>query len=187
MTLNFITFVILLFWIGSSLFSVLVNGLNLRSARQPMSAQVQQTFGETLTDEIVTRTRAYMGAHFWLDTIQTLFFLVCLIAFTLNGGFQIIFQAAQSVAVSVSGSLGEPWIQVFTGGFFLVLLGLLQWVIGLPFQLYETFKIETDFGFNKMTLQTWAADLLKGLLLATILGLPLLVFILWILDRKSVV
>ncbi|MBX9766649.1 MAG: M48 family metallopeptidase [Bdellovibrionales bacterium] len=185
MTLNFITFVILLFWVGSSLFSVLVDGLNLRSAQKPMSKAVQQTFGETLTEEILARTRSYMSAHFWLDTFQTFFFLTCLVAFTFHGGFQIVFQAAQNSAVWIVGAQGEPWIQIVSGVFFLIFLGLLQWSVSLPFQLYTTFKIETDFGFNKMTFQTWVSDLFKGLLVAAVLGLPLLVFILWIFETAQ--
>ena len=51
-------------------------------------------------------------------------------------------------------------------------------IISLPFSLYSTFVIEERFGFNKTTLGTWIADLLKGLLLGLILGTPILAGIL---------
>jgi STE24 endopeptidase len=185
MNMNFITFVVLLFWIGSSLFSVLIDKLNLRSARKPMSEAVRLTFGDTLTDDILARTRAYMTAHFRLDTVQTILFLIALVTFTVKGGFITVFDTAQKSAVAAVGGWAEPWIQIFSGVFFLIFLGILQWAISLPFQLYTTFKIETDFGFNKTTFETWIADLFKGLLVAAILGLPLLVFVLWIFETAQ--
>jgi STE24 endopeptidase len=44
--------------------------------------------------------------------------------------------------------------------------------------VYATFVIEERFGFNKTTLQTYVMDLLKGLILAILLGTPLLLAIL---------
>jgi STE24 endopeptidase len=39
---------------------------------------------------------------------------------------------------------------------------LISGVIDLPLTLYQTFVIEERFGFNKMTLKLWLADLLKS-------------------------
>ena len=33
----------------------------------------------------------------------------------------------------------------------------------LPFELYDTFRIEQRFGFNRMTWRLWLADMVKGL------------------------
>jgi STE24 endopeptidase len=55
---------------------------------------------------------------------------------------------------------------------------LLKSVLSLPFDLYATFIIEERFGFNKTTWRTYVMDLLKGLLLALLLGTPLLAAVL---------
>ncbi len=55
-------------------------------------------------------------------------------------------------------------------------------VIGLPLSLVQTFGVEQRFGFNKMTPVLWLSDLLKGLLLGAVLGLPLLALVLWLMD-----
>ncbi|MBX9768151.1 MAG: M48 family metallopeptidase [Bdellovibrionales bacterium] len=157
----------------------------MRSAHKPMSDSVVKTFGGALTPDILKRTREYMRAHFKIDFIQTFVFLFCLLSFTLKGGFISVFQLAQSCSVVLISGFGEPWIQVFNGTFFLIFLGILQWLIGLPFSLYTTFKIETDFGFNKMTVQTWIADLFKGVLVALVLGLPLVLAVLWIFETAT--
>jgi STE24 endopeptidase len=47
-------------------------------------------------------------------------------------------------------------------------------VIGIPMELYETFRIEARFGFNKMTLKTFWFDKLKAFLLMLVIGIPFL-------------
>jgi STE24 endopeptidase len=42
---------------------------------------------------------------------------------------------------------------------------LISGVIDLPLTLYQTFVMEQRFGFNKMTLRLWLADLCKSMLL----------------------
>jgi STE24 endopeptidase len=63
--------------------------------------------------------------------------------------------------------------------------GLITGAVSLPFSLYRTFVIEERFGFNKMTLRLWIADLMKGLLLGAIIGLPLLALILWLMRAAG--
>jgi STE24 endopeptidase len=61
-----------------------------------------------------------------------------------------------------------------TGVAYIGLLLLGKACVDLPFRLYATFGIEARFGFNKTTPATFAGDLLKGLGLAIVLGVPLL-------------
>ena len=59
---------------------------------------------------------------------------------------------------------------------------LIGGLIGLPLSLLQTFGVEQRFGFNKMTPGLWVADLVKGLAVGTVLGLPLLALVLWLMD-----
>ena len=58
---------------------------------------------------------------------------------------------------------------------------LIGGTIGLPLSLLQTFGVEQRFGFNKMTPALWLGDLLKGLLVGAVLGLPLLALVLWLM------
>jgi STE24 endopeptidase len=58
-------------------------------------------------------------------------------------------------------------------------------ILEAPFELYSTFVIEARFGFNKMTLSLYLLDTLKGILLGTILGLPLLIGVLWLMGKMG--
>jgi STE24 endopeptidase len=56
----------------------------------------------------------------------------------------------------------------------------------LPFSIYATFVIEQHYGFNRTTPRTFITDRLKALLLAAILGAPLLACILALFELAGV-
>ena len=72
------------------------------------------------------------------------------------------------------------WSETVTGLAFIGALIMGNSLLSLPFQIYDTFVIEERFGFNKTTPKTFFIDQIKGLLLAVILGAPLLALIIWI-------
>ena len=63
---------------------------------------------------------------------------------------------------------------------------LIGGLIELPITLYQTFVIEERFGFNKMTLKLWLADLLKSSLVGIAIGLPIIALILWVMGATGV-
>jgi STE24 endopeptidase len=67
----------------------------------------------------------------------------------------------------------------------LVALFLVQFALHLPFALYRTFVIEQRFGFNRMTPRLFVTDLAKSTLLALALGVPLLLAVLWLMQRMG--
>jgi len=62
---------------------------------------------------------------------------------------------------------------------------LISGLIDLPVSLYQTFVIEARFGFNKMSLRLWLADLLKSTLVGAAIGLPLLALVLWLMGAAG--
>lgn len=63
---------------------------------------------------------------------------------------------------------------------------LLSGLISLPLGIWSTFVTEARFGFNRTNVKTFVLDLLKGLLLAAVLGLPLLYAALWLMQASGV-
>ena len=66
---------------------------------------------------------------------------------------------------------------VFLFGFIIV-----NFVIGLPFELYQKFKIDEDFGFNKMTAKMYVLDTLKSSALFIIIGGAIFALLAWIIG-----
>ena len=66
---------------------------------------------------------------------------------------------------------------LFLFGFIVV-----NFVIGLPFQLYQTFKIDESFGFNKMTPKMFVLDTLKSSALFFLIGGAIFALLAWIIT-----
>ncbi len=60
---------------------------------------------------------------------------------------------------------------------------LLSWLVSLPLSLYATFVTEARFGFNTMSLRLYLTDLIKGALVGSVIGLPLLALALWLVEQ----
>ena len=58
---------------------------------------------------------------------------------------------------------------ILSGLIFFGALALLSAILDIPFSLYSTFVIEKRYGFSTITMRLWITDLIKGLLISTIL------------------
>jgi STE24 endopeptidase len=65
---------------------------------------------------------------------------------------------------------------------FLFVTAIALSIPGLPFAWYAQFKLEERFGFNTTSMKTWIVDRIKGLLLAVLLGYPMLVLVLKLIE-----
>ena len=75
---------------------------------------------------------------------------------------------------------------VGAGLLFFGILGGLSSIISLPFSLYSNFVIEAKYGFNRMTLGTFFADLGKGALLQAIIGGGLLSLLIIVFEQIGI-
>jgi STE24 endopeptidase len=75
----------------------------------------------------------------------------------------------------------QPWLGLAVIGSMFCLTGLLT----LPLSIWSTFKLEARFGFNRTTPALFIADLAKGLLLSVLLGGPLLLAMLSLMERAG--
>ncbi len=113
----------------------------------------------------------YTRAKTQLSILTALFEAVLLLAFTLGGGLQLL---ADWSNASFSNPLAQGMAIIVSALF-------ISSILEIPFSLYSTFVIEARFGFNKMTFSLYLLDAIKGLLIGSILGLPLLLGILWLM------
>ncbi len=98
------------------------------------------------------------------------------------GNVENVFDTALLVVVLFSGVL--PWgfktfasdvgTSIWAMAGFLLIAGIALSILALPFAWYAQFKLEQRFGFNTTSMKTWVLDRVKGLLLAVVVGYPLL-------------
>jgi STE24 endopeptidase len=77
--------------------------------------------------------------------------------------------------------LTQPWLGVLV----IATVALLIQLANLPFAVWRTFRLETRFGFNRTTPGLFLADLGKSLALAVLLGGPLLIATLVLMERAG--
>ena len=100
--------------------------------------------------------------------------------------WQMIFDAVVLALVLISGVLAHIYTlfgqSVWAQAEFLFVVGVGLAMLGLPWDWYAQFRLEQRFGFNTSTQQTWWLDRIKGLILALVLGYPLLILVLKIVQ-----
>jgi STE24 endopeptidase len=137
---------------------------------------VPANFSPTIGLEAHQKAADYSTAKTRLGVIDILIGAVVLLVLTLGGALQF---------------LSDAWRAVFDAGGFahgialIVSVAAIASLIDLPLTLYRTFVIEARFGFNKMTLKLFFADLVKQTLLGAALGIPLLAAVLWLMQRMG--
>lgn len=110
-----------------------------------------------------------------------------------TGMAELIVGSVLLVVWTVGGGLNwfdELWrtynlSSLWTGVGFLLSVYLVMTVLELPMDLYRTFKLEQKFGFNKMTIGLFFSDLVKNMLVGLVIGVPLLLLVLWIMQNAG--
>ncbi len=71
---------------------------------------------------------------------------------------------------------------IFADAAYLFAVGILLSIPSMPLNWLEQFRLEERFGFNSTTQKTWWMDRVKGLLLSLLIGYPLLLLILKVVE-----
>ena len=131
------------------------------------SAQISLEAHQKAADYTCAKTRlGYVSI-----SLETLLLLIV----TLGGGLSIL--------VSFwSNLLSDP---IASGMALIISTILLMSVAEIPVSYYRTFVIEQQFGFNEMTPRMFLADLIKRAGLGLLFGMPLLLGMLWLMEKMG--
>ncbi|CAF0700157.1 M48 family metallopeptidase [Candidatus Methylacidithermus pantelleriae] len=81
--------------------------------------------------------------------------------------------------------LSLPLTQTLRGSLFLLVFGLAQGILYLPWSIYETFGLEARYGFNRTSPILFAVDRWKETSLFVFLGFPFFFGLLWLLESSQ--
>ena len=136
------------------------------------AAAVPAAFKATIDETTYARSVQYTLAKSRLsqceDTCDAAILVLLLFSGLLPWGFSLF-----------TKRLGES---VWAMAAFLFVAGVVLALPGLPFNWYARFRLEERFGFNTATPKLWWSDKLKALLLGLVLGYPLLVLVLKLVE-----
>lgn len=147
--------------------------LNLRYSTGP-SARVPDILKDRFSPEDFEKAKRYLKDKVRLATLEkitslilTLFYVFYLFPTldkSLSSGRSVIIQAL-----------------IFFG-----IYAAIEYVVELPFKVYSTFVIEQKYGFNTTTAKLFIRDQILQILLAVIIGAPIIAGIIWFLVKFPV-
>jgi STE24 endopeptidase len=136
---------------------------------------VPEAFAGRISVEEQRRAADYTVARARLGRYSTVAEAVIKLLSTMGGGL------AWAGALAGRTHLSEPWQGALTVVGVLFVLQLLD----LPFEAWQTFRIEARFGFNRMSAGLFVLDLVKRSILGFALGAPLVVATLALMQRAG--
>ena len=139
---------------------------------------VPGVFAQSITLPAHQRAADYTLAKGRFGLLTMAFGAAVLLGWTLLGGIDAL---NVSVRDAIQPRFGNMAYQLALLGAF----GLLGGLLDLPFELYSTFRIEQRFGFNRMTRRLYLTDMLKGVLVGALIGLPIAALMLWLMGAAG--
>ncbi|MEJ7686200.1 MAG: M48 family metallopeptidase [Variovorax sp.] len=136
---------------------------------------VPAVFAKAITLSAHQKAADYTVAKSRFGLIEMAWSAAMLLGWTLLGGLDLL---NRLLLASMGGGMLQ---QLALLASFAVIGGLLE----LPFTLWQTFRLEERFGFNKMTLRLWLIDVVKSLALGAAIGLPIAALVLWLMGAAG--
>jgi STE24 endopeptidase len=133
---------------------------------------VPEAFKAVVDEATYGKSVQYTLAKGRLDQVETSYDLMVLLLVLFSGVLPWAFGA-------FVGWFGDS---AWANAAFLFALGVALSLPGLPLAWYAQFRLEERFGFNTTTQKLWWMDRLKGLVLGIVLGWPLLVLVLKLVE-----
>jgi STE24 endopeptidase len=137
--------------------------------------EVPGPFADSVSADEHRKAADYTIAKLRFGRIGTLVDTALTLALTLGGGIAAV------DALWRHSALAQPWLGVAV----IASVALIIQLVNLPFSVWRTFGLEARFGFNRTTAGLFLADLGKGVALAVLLGGPLLVAMLLLMERAG--
>ncbi|MBD1401772.1 M48 family metallopeptidase [Pelobacter sp. M08fum] len=150
---------------------LLLDWLNVRH-RRLAAGQLPPLFAQRIDEERLRRSEEYALAKERIGLIETLLGVILTLVFIFGG----LLPWYDRLIAGVSDHF------ILHGLLFFGVLALVQSLVGIPFSLYRNFVLEARFGFNRMGIGLWLTDLVKSLLIGTLLFVLLAGGALWLVQ-----
>src|SRR5690606_8655616 len=137
---------------------------------------VPADFAGRITLHAHRRAADYTVARVRLGMVEAVIGAMLLLGFTLFGGLQALLDALAQWLPDY------PFARQIA---FVAAVALIGALVDLPVAWHRQFRLEHRFGFNRMTPLLFIVDALKGTAVASVLGLPLLGLVLWLMRSAG--
>lgn len=140
-------------------------------------ATVPSAFSSRISLEAHQKAADYTIARQNFSVVHTILSIAMLFGWTLLGGLETLNLLLQPYGITLGG-IGYQIALIF-------IFSLIGGFIELPLDWYSHFRIEERFGFNRMSLGMWLTDLIKNFFVSSLIGLPLIALVLWLMGTAG--
>jgi STE24 endopeptidase len=158
--------------VGYQLLDTIALVLNLRSLKEEVPAE----FAGIYDQSEYRRSQQYSRAKAHLEMISSTVMLAALLLFWGLNGFERLDLWLR----------GLGWHPFWTGILYVAALAAARELLELPIELYRTFVVETRFGFNRTSWQTFLLDHLKNWAIAGVILFGFLALVLGLLQSFGI-
>ena len=167
----------ILFWtiiailIVDFLFEKYLDYLNTTKWSDVLPDEVKGIYDE----EKYRKQQAYSRENHRFEMISSSFSMAITLAMFLFFGFALLDGWVWSITSNA----------IWAALLFFGVIMLVSDILSVPFEVYDTFKIEAKYGFNKTTPKTFVLDKIKGGLVGAIIGGGLLALVIFIYQKTG--
>lgn len=163
---NILYWTIIVIVVAEFAFDCVLRYLNIKASKQPIPKELEGLYDE----ETYKKQQAYMGERRRVSLLGSVLNTCITLGIFAFGGF----------------ALFDGWVREVTSHpvlmaiLYMLIFNIIGMVVDVPFSYYNTFTIETKYGFNRMTKKLFWTDLLKGTALSIVITSIIIGAVVWI-------
>ncbi|MFB9052624.1 M48 family metallopeptidase [Formosa undariae] len=168
MTSTTLFYIIIAIIIIDFIIDKVLDALNAKHFKDALPTELQDVYD----DEAYKKSQRYKATNYKFGLLTSTFSIVLTLSFLFLDGFEYVDNIARSFS--------DNSIVIAIIFFGIIMMG--SDILTTPFNYYQTFVIEAQFGFNKTTKTTFLIDKIKGWLMLAVIGGGILALIIWFYD-----
>lgn len=163
---NILYWTIIVIVVAEFAFDCVLRYLNIKASKQPIPKELEGLYDE----ETYKKQQAYTGERRRVSLLGSVLNTCITLGIFAFGGF----------------ALFDGWVREVTSYpvlmaiLFMLIFNIIGMIVDVPFSYYNTFTIETKYGFNRMTKKLFWTDLLKGTALSIVITSIIIGAVVWI-------
>lgn len=163
---NILYWTIIVIVVAEFAFDCVLRYLNIKASKQPIPKELEGLYDE----ETYKKQQAYTSERRRVSLLGSVLNTCITLGIFAFGGF----------------ALFDGWVREVTSYpvlmaiLYMLIFNVIGMIVDVPFSYYNTFTIETKYGFNRMTKKLFWTDLLKGTALSIVITSIIIGAVVWI-------
>lgn len=163
---NILYWTIIVIVVAEFAFDCVLRYLNIKASKQPIPKELEGLYDE----ETYKKQQAYTGERRRVSLLGSVLNTCITLGIFAFGGF----------------ALFDGWVREVTSHpvlmaiLYMLIFNVIGMIVDVPFSYYNTFTIETKYGFNRMTKKLFWTDLLKSTALSIVITSIIIGAVVWI-------